>query len=146
VSRIKHVSMLKSLNSLFKDLSRNLSPTWLLTSSVCNGAFFFHMVSFFLCTLLCLCGFPGRWTSTAHRCIGRIVFLAIEAVYVRFYGSSIVGSGDYIGLYVFSVDVFLYLFYSPVSWVESCVVSAGCTLCVCFEYASGWHLHYPFSV
>jgi hypothetical protein len=26
-------------------------------------------------------------------------------------------------LFDYSVDVFLYLFYSPVSWVESCVVS-----------------------
>jgi hypothetical protein len=61
VSRIKHVSVLKSLKSLFKDISKNLSLTWFFTSFVCNGAFFFRMVSFFLCTLLCLCGFPGSF-------------------------------------------------------------------------------------
>jgi hypothetical protein len=52
VSRIKHVSVLKSLKSLFKaypkiSLLRGFSLVF-----VCNGAFFFRMVSFFLCTVM----------------------------------------------------------------------------------------------
>jgi hypothetical protein len=95
------------------------------------------MVLFFLCTLLCLWDFPGRWTFTAPRCVGRIVVFSNWGCICSFYGSSIVGSGDYISLYVFSVD-FFYIFFT---FIVGRVLCSVCWMCVVLFY---FHCHYYF--